>query len=211
VVQAEPAAEGRAIRVRPDRQAAILRSSIGGEVYTVLGVAASDGLRWFLIELPDGRTGWIWEENVRLLGEADRIPAITPPPTPRATRPPPSNTPAPGATNPQGGNVCDGWQITNPFGGLPISPSTYFRWTHLPGASRYQIVILDGNRAPIPNSSGINLLFDTGTQNFDGRGALEFNLDTIWYGGKSNQFYVQVIAFVGDRTCVQTTGPLFPN
>lgn len=214
VVQAEPAAEGRAIRVRPDRQAPILRSSLRGEIYTVLGVAASDGLRWYLIELPDARTGWIWEENVRLLGERDRIPQVTPPPTPRATRVPPSLTPAPGATNPAGTaavDVCDVFQITNPFGGFPISGATYFRWTHVPGANRYQIVILDAGRNPIPRPTGGALLYDTGAQNFEGRDAIELNLDTTWYGDKGNQFFVQVLAFVGDRVCTRVAGPLFKN
>jgi serine/threonine-protein kinase len=231
VVQAQPAAAGRAIRTQPNRQAPLVRSSIGGETYTVLGITSSDGLRWYRIELPDGRTGWIWQENVTLQGDPARVPELTPPPTPRPpaaapTRPPgataaPTTVPGatvvpgapttPGATSEATVDPCAGFQITNPFGGFPISGSTYFRWTHVPGATQYQIVILNGDSVPIPSPSGGALFYDTGAQNFEGSSAIELNLDTTYYGDKASQFRVQVTAFGGGRTCSAWTGVMFAN
>ncbi|MBI1255929.1 MAG: hypothetical protein GC204_00520 [Chloroflexi bacterium] len=65
---------------------------LNGQSAPILGVS-STGSGWWLIQLPDGRQGWIAGSTVRLSGDISRVPLVAPPmptatPTPTATATP---------------------------------------------------------------------------------------------------------------------------
>ncbi len=64
-----------------------------GQTAPVIGISTT-GSGWWLIQLPDGRTGWIAPSTVQITGDFTRVPSISPPPPPTFT-PSPTPTPTP--------------------------------------------------------------------------------------------------------------------
>jgi hypothetical protein len=72
----------------------------GGESLPIVGLS-STGTGWLVIQLPDGRQGYVAPSAVRVTGSTLGLPLFTPPPPP-ATPIPPTPTPPPAPTLPDG-------------------------------------------------------------------------------------------------------------
>lgn len=67
----------------------IVTSLAAGQRVPVVG-RSNTGTGWWLIELPDGRRGWVAPTTVQVTGNTDNVPLVAPPPVPA-----PVNTPTP--------------------------------------------------------------------------------------------------------------------
>lgn len=67
----------------------IVTGLVAGEIVPVVGIS-STGSGWYLIELPNGRRGWVAPSVVRITGDVRNVPRVAPPPPP-----PPTATPTP--------------------------------------------------------------------------------------------------------------------
>lgn len=73
----------------------IVTSLAAGQSVPVVGRSIT-GTGWWLVELPDGRRGWVAPTTVQVTGNTDNVPAVSPPPVPVA----PTATPVPVAQQP---------------------------------------------------------------------------------------------------------------
>jgi hypothetical protein len=70
----------------------VVGALLNGQSAPVVGVSAY-GTGWYLIELPDGRRGWISPQVVTFNGDISTVPRIEPPPPPATPTPPFTPTP----------------------------------------------------------------------------------------------------------------------
>jgi hypothetical protein len=69
----------------------VISGLVAGEIVPVVGIS-NTGSGWYLIELPNGRRGWVAPSVVRISGDVRNVPRVSPPPPP-----PPTATPTPAA------------------------------------------------------------------------------------------------------------------
>jgi hypothetical protein len=99
---------------------------LAGEVYEVIAQAPSStgtGETWFLIDLPNGSSGWVSSEPVDLQPDNAAPPfAVTIPPTPTVLTPTPTETPTATATSaPSVDSATDVIQVTITAAGVPYN------------------------------------------------------------------------------------------
>lgn len=64
-------------RTGPGPNYAIMTELFEGQLYPVVG--RHHGFRWWAITLPDGRTGWVWDNIVAVSGNVDSVPLLEAP------------------------------------------------------------------------------------------------------------------------------------
>jgi hypothetical protein len=67
----------------------VIAGLVAGEIVPVVGIS-NTGSGWYLIEMPNGRRGWVAPSVVRISGDVRNVPRVAPPPPP-----PPTATPTP--------------------------------------------------------------------------------------------------------------------
>ena len=80
------------VRVGDSTIYAAMGALLAGQQAPILG-RSSTGSGWWLIELPDGRTGWIAPSVVQVSGDVSRLPFISPPMPTATPTPIPTSTP----------------------------------------------------------------------------------------------------------------------
>ncbi len=127
---------------------------------------------WFLIELPDGRKGWVSAKLVTIIGDITTIPFVNPPPRPVITRTPLPAPTRPGNTNNGGNNTggeptavgagldCSALKTTSPVDWINTTNeggTTTFYWNTVPGATDYWLYWFaeDGHEVARYNTGGV--------------------------------------------------------
>ncbi len=77
----------------------VLASLSSGTTVPIIAISAS-GSGWFLVELPDGRRGWMSPVTLQAQGNIAALPEVEPPPAPVAPTSRPGATTAPGQPTP---------------------------------------------------------------------------------------------------------------
>jgi uncharacterized protein YgiM (DUF1202 family) len=67
------------VREGDGRQYSVIRTLLEGEGAQIFGIS-SLGTRWYLIELPNGRRGWVSPDLVTVSGDTDDLPSVNPSP-----------------------------------------------------------------------------------------------------------------------------------
>jgi hypothetical protein len=81
----------------------VVSSFAQGTSFTIIGISGT-GTGWLLVQLPDGRQGWVAPSVVNLSGNTNSLPVRFPPPPPATATP--TNTPTPATqANLTAGNV----------------------------------------------------------------------------------------------------------
>jgi protein phosphatase len=89
------AAESVKVRAGDSSRHMVIGGLTSGELVPILAISSS-GSGWFFIETTAGVRGWVAPNTVAILGNADQLPELTPPPAPTSV-PTRRSTPAPTA------------------------------------------------------------------------------------------------------------------